>query len=467
VQLKGLTETDTICAIATSPGMGAIAVIRISGMDAITISDKIFSSKKNKKLVDAKSHSLLFGDILKDEQAIDEVLMAVFKAPNSFTGENTVEISCHGSVFIQQKILQLLVENGARLAAPGEFTLRAYLNKKMDLSQAEAVADLISSDSEAAHKMAMHQMRGGFSAELNELRVKLINFASLIELELDFAEEDVEFADRSQFLQLITIIQQVLHRLINSFSVGNVIKTGIPVAIAGEPNVGKSTLLNALLNEERAIVSEIAGTTRDTIEDEINIDGINFRFIDTAGIRETVDAIESIGISRTYEAIGKAQAVIYMFDAGKDDALMVKSNAEEIKAKMKGSGLNLLLIANKADKLDNHELKQKFAVLEDVIFISAKQKENITELTQRLSGFVNKGILNSGETIVSNIRHFEALKKASQALDDVSNGMNAGITGDFLAIDIRKALHHLGEITGAISADDLLGNIFSKFCIGK
>ncbi|MBA3898944.1 MAG: tRNA uridine-5-carboxymethylaminomethyl(34) synthesis GTPase MnmE [Bacteroidetes bacterium] len=465
--MKGLTDNDTICAIATSPGMGAIAVIRLSGHDAIRLADKVFNSKRNKLLVDAKSHSLVFGDIVKDGQTLDEVLVAIFKAPHSFTGENTIEISCHGSVFIQQQILQLLVENGARPASPGEFTLRAYLNKKMDLSQAEAVADLIASDSVAAHKMAMHQMRGGFSKELNELREKLINFASLIELELDFAEEDVEFADRKQFLQLITQIQQVLHRLINSFSVGNVIKSGIPVAIAGEPNVGKSTLLNALLNEERAIVSEIAGTTRDTIEDEINIEGINFRFIDTAGIRETVDAIETIGISRTYEAIGKAQAVIYMFDAGKDEPLMVKANAEEIKAKMKGSGLNLVLIANKSDKLKTAELKEKYRVLEDVIFISAKHKENIAELTGRLSSFVNKGILNSGETIVSNIRHFEALKKASQALEDVTSGMNANITGDFLAIDIRKALHHLGEITGMISTDDLLGNIFSKFCIGK
>jgi tRNA modification GTPase len=458
-------DNSTICAIATAPGMGAIAVIRLSGENAISIADKIFNAKGKKKLQDSPTHKLVFGDIGRAGQVIDEVLAAVFKAPHSFTGENTIEFSCHGSVFIQQQILQLLIEQGARPAAPGEFTLRAYLNKKMDLSQAEAVADLIASDSEAAHKMAMHQMRGGFSKELNELREKLINFASLIELELDFAEEDVEFADRTQFQHLITEIQKVLHRLINSFSVGNVIKSGIPVAIAGEPNVGKSTLLNALLNEERAIVSDIAGTTRDTIEDEINIDGINFRFIDTAGIRETVDAIETIGISRTFEAIGKAQAVIYMFDAEKDQALLVKANAEEIKEKMKGG--SLVLVANKSDKARMEDLREKFKVLENPIFISAKEKENISELTSRLSSFVNKGLLNSGQTIVSNIRHYEALKKASEALTNVSEGMEQGITGDFLAIDIRKALHHLGEITGSISTDDLLGNIFSKFCIGK
>jgi tRNA modification GTPase len=462
---QALAEKDTICAPATAPGQGAIAVIRLSGEQAIEIADKIFLGKK--KLSHLKTHSLAFGSILEKDRIVDEVLISVFKAPYSFTGENTVEISCHGSVFIQQKILQMLINEGARPAQPGEFTLRAYLNKKMDLSQAEAVADLVASDSEAAHTIAMHQMRGGFSKELNELREKLIHFASLIELELDFAEEDVEFADRAQFRKLIEEIQIKLHKLIDSFSVGNVIKTGIPVAIAGEPNVGKSTLLNALLNEERAIVSDIPGTTRDTVEDEITIDGINFRFIDTAGIRETVDTIESIGISKTYEAIKKAGAVIYMFDAEKDSPDTVLKNAEEIKLRMKDSATRFILVANKADKTDVEVLKGKFGAQEKPIFISAKEKGNLKELTDRLSSMVNKGFLNSGQTIVSNARHYEALKKASMALDSVTEGMNNGITGDFLAIDIRKALHHLGEITGSITTDDLLDNIFSKFCIGK
>ncbi|MDQ3191270.1 MAG: tRNA uridine-5-carboxymethylaminomethyl(34) synthesis GTPase MnmE [Bacteroidota bacterium] len=462
-----MINIDSICAIATSPGMGAIAVIRVSGPDAISITDKIFQFKGKKELSNVKSHTLHFGFIQEEEKIIDEVLISVFHGPNSFTGENTIEISCHGSVYIQQQILQLLIKKGARPAKPGEFTLRAYLNKKMDLSQAEAVADLISSDSEAAHKMAMHQMRGGFSKELNELREKLINFASLIELELDFAEEDVEFANRSDLKDLLQHIDMVLLRLINSFSVGNVIKTGIPIAIAGEPNVGKSTLLNALLNEERAIVSEIAGTTRDTIEDEINIGGINFRFIDTAGIRETTDIIESIGISRTYGAIEKAEVVLYMFDASNDDPLMVKNNAMLLKEKIKKHSTHLVLLANKADKTNLIELKQKFSELEDVIFISAKQKENLEELTQKLSSFINTGIIQSGQTIVSNVRHYEALKKASEAIGNVNMGIDSGISSDFLATDIRRSLFHLGEITGSISTDDLLENIFRNFCIGK
>ncbi|HET6244473.1 MAG: tRNA uridine-5-carboxymethylaminomethyl(34) synthesis GTPase MnmE [Bacteroidetes bacterium] len=462
-----MINIDSICAIATSPGMGAIAVIRISGPQAIFITEKIFDSKSRKKLSEVKSHTLHFGFIKEDNKIIDEVLISVFKGPNSFTGENTIEISCHGSVYIQQQILQLLIKTGARAAKPGEFTLRAYLNKKIDLSQAEAVADLIASDSEASHQIAMHQMRGGFAKELNDLREKLINFASLIELELDFSEEDVEFANRKDLQDLLKHIQKVLSRLINSFSVGNVIKTGIPVAIAGEPNVGKSTLLNALLNEERAIVSEIAGTTRDTIEDEINIDGVVFRFIDTAGIRETQNTIEALGISRTYDAIEKARVLLYMFDAYNDSPQTIQKNTALLQEKIKKLPVHLILLANKADKINLDELKLKFSELENVIFISAKQKENLEELTQKLSSFINTGLLQSGQTIVSNVRHYEALKKASEAIDSVNTGLVSGISSDFLAIDIRKSLFHLGEITGSITTDDLLENIFRNFCIGK
>jgi tRNA modification GTPase len=460
-----LPDNQTICALATPPGVGAIAVIRISGKDTFEIANKIFiPARKSHKLFEAASHSLNFGTIREDERLIDEVLLSVFRGPHSYTGEDTIEISCHGSPYIQQQILQLLISQGARAAQPGEFTLRAYLNKKLDLSQAEAVADLIASNSEAAHKMAIQQLRGGFSKELAMLREKLINFASLIELELDFSEEDVEFADRTQLLKLIDEIQQNLHRLINSFAVGNVIKNGIPVAIVGSPNVGKSTLLNVLLNEDRAIVSEIAGTTRDVIEDEINIRGISFRFIDTAGIRETIDTIESIGISKTFEKIAKASIVIYLFDASADKASVILENVTVIKSKM-GSG-ELVLVGNKADRANTEEIKKIFSGL-DPVFISAKESTGIEKLTEKLYSFVNSGIIQSGEVVVTNVRHFEALKKAAESLSSVSSGINSGISSDFLAIDIRKALHHLGEITGQISTDDLLENIFRNFCIGK
>jgi tRNA modification GTPase len=460
-----LPDNQTICALATPPGVGAIAVIRISGKDTFEIANKIFiPARKSHKFSEAASHSLHFGTIREDERLIDEVLLSVFRGPHSYTGEDTIEISCHGSPYIQQQILQLLISQGARAAQPGEFTLRAYLNKKLDLSQAEAVADLIASNSEAAHKMAIQQLRGGFSKELAMLREKLINFASLIELELDFSEEDVEFADRTQLLKLIDEIQQNLHRLINSFAVGNVIKNGIPVAIVGSPNVGKSTLLNVLLNEDRAIVSEIAGTTRDVIEDEINIRGISFRFIDTAGIRETIDTIESIGISKTFEKIAKASIVIYLFDASADKASVILENVTVIKSKM-GSG-ELVLVGNKADRANTEEIKKIFSGL-DPVFISAKESTGIEKLTEKLYSFVNSGIIQSGEVVVTNVRHFEALKKAAESLSSVSSGINSGISSDFLAIDIRKALHHLGEITGQISTDDLLENIFRNFCIGK
>jgi tRNA modification GTPase len=460
-----LPDNHTICALASPPGMGAIAIIRVSGNETFSILDRIFYFLKGKKnLLEAKSHTLHFGLIKDGDRIIDEVLVSIFRGPHSYTGEDTVEISCHGSPYIQQQILQLLIREGARTAQPGEFTLRAYLNKKLDLSQAEAVADLISSSSEASHQMALQQLRGGFSRELAVLREKLIHFASLIELELDFAEEDVEFADRSQLQKLIDEIQHNLYRLIDSFSVGNVIKNGIPVAIVGAPNVGKSTLLNVLLNEERAIVSEIAGTTRDVIEDEIIIKGISFRFIDTAGIRETVDTIESIGISKTFEKINQASIVIYLFDASNEKAENVIENSNLIKAKI-ASG-ELILVGNKADKSDVENLKKLFAD-KDPIFISASNKWNIDKLTDKLYSFVNTGIIQSGQVVVTNVRHYEALKEASQSLSNVTSGVSSGITGDFLAIDIRRALHHLGEITGTISTDDLLENIFRNFCIGK
>jgi tRNA modification GTPase len=460
-----LPDNHTICALASPPGMGAIAIIRVSGNETFSILDRIFYFLKGKKnLLEAKSHTLHFGLIKDGDRIIDEVLVSIFRGPHSYTGEDTVEISCHGSPYIQQQILQLLIREGARTAQPGEFTLRAYLNKKLDLSQAEAVADLISSSSEASHQMALQQLRGGFSRELAVLREKLIHFASLIELELDFAEEDVEFADRSQLQKLIDEIQHNLYRLIDSFSVGNVIKNGIPVAIVGAPNVGKSTLLNVLLNEERAIVSEIAGTTRDVIEDEIIIKGISFRFIDTAGIRETVDTIESIGISKTFEKINQASIVIYLFDASNENAENVIENSNLIKAKI-ASG-ELILVGNKADRSDVENLKKLFAD-KDPIFISASNKWNIDKLTDKLYSFVNTGIIQSGQVVVTNVRHYEALKEASQSLSNVTSGVSSGITGDFLAIDIRRALHHLGEITGTISTDDLLENIFRNFCIGK
>ena len=459
---------DTICALATANGVGAISVIRLSGSEAISICNKVFNSKKeNKNLNDVKSHTIHFGTLNDGNRIIDEVLVSVFKGPNSYTGENTVEVSCHGSTFIQQEILKLFIKNGASQAKPGEFTLRAYLNGKIDLSQAEAVADLIASESEASHQIAMHQMRGGFSNEINILREKLIHFASLIELELDFAEEDVEFANRKDLTELVNKINTVTHRLIDSFAVGNVIKNGIPVAIVGEPNVGKSTLLNVLLNEERAIVSDIAGTTRDTIEDEIIINGISFRFIDTAGIRQTTDTIEALGITKTYEKIDQASIILYLFDAFGDSIETINKVVNDIQNRIAEKNKKLILLANKTDQGNLTEIKEKLKNLDDVIFISAKNNDNINLLIEKLSAFINTGALNSSQTIVSNIRHYEALGKTNESLNNVLLSIENGVSGDFMAIDIRRALHHLGEITGTISTDDLLENIFSKFCIGK
>ncbi|MEQ5791364.1 tRNA uridine-5-carboxymethylaminomethyl(34) synthesis GTPase MnmE [Muricauda sp. NFXS6] len=456
-----MSYTDNIVALATPSGTGAIAVIRVSGQDAIILVDKLFKSIKDKKLVEQKSHTIHLGNIVDGDKILDEALVSIFKGPHSYTGENVVEISCHGSPFIQQQIIQLLLRNGCRAASAGEYTLRAFLNGKMDLSQAEAVADLIASDSEAAHDIAMQQMRGGFSNEIQELRQELLNFASLIELELDFSQEDVEFADRTQFNELLTKISNVLKKLIDSFALGNVIKNGIPVAIVGQPNVGKSTLLNVLLNEERAIVSEIAGTTRDTVEDHISIKGIGFRFIDTAGIRETVDVVEKIGIERTFDKIEKARLIIYLFD-GMD---FNKTELEQIQQRYPNK--QLLPICNKMDLLNPNQKEKIESEIPNVLFLSAKYKEGISELESRLLALVDSGALSGDTTIITNSRHYDALLKALEEIQKVKEGLDMELSSDLMAIDIRQALYHLGEITGSVTTDDLLGNIFSNFCIGK
>ncbi len=451
-----LSQQDTIVALATPSGAGAIGVIRLSGKEAITICNAVF---KGKDLSKQASHTIHFGSIHDGEQIIDEVLVSLFIAPKSYTKENVVEISCHGSGYIIEKLIQLFIKKGARAAKPGEFTMRAFLNGQLDLSQAEAVADLIASSSEASHKVAMQQMRGGFSNELKKLREELIHFASLVELELDFSEEDVEFANREQMQQLIEKIVQVLGRLIKSFELGNVIKQGVPVVIAGKPNVGKSTLLNALLNEERAIVSDIAGTTRDTIEDEISIQGIKFRFIDTAGIRDTEDIIEAKGVERTFEKINQSAIILYLFDAEetKDEELAkIIKELQEITIK---NNSQLLLIANKSDKTQS-------IVPSEAMSISALQGKGIKELEEKLLSFIQYSEF-ANETILTNARHVEALQRCKAALERVLHGIHNPVTSDFLAMDIKESLHYLGEITGSISTDDLLENIFSKFCIGK
>jgi tRNA modification GTPase len=464
---------ETIVALATPSGAGAIAIIRLSGVEAITIAAQVFQSVSGKDITKQKTHTIHLGHIVDGIKIYDQVLLSLFKGPNSYTGENVVEISCHGSTFIQQQIIQLLLRKGAKMAQAGEFTLRAFLNGKLDLSQAEAVADLIASDNEASHQIAMQQMRGGFSNEIAKLREELLNFASLIELELDFAEEDVEFADRTAFHELINRIEFVLKRLIDSFAVGNVIKNGIPVAIVGEPNVGKSTLLNALLNEERAIVSDIAGTTRDTIEDELVISGIGFRFIDTAGIRETIDVVESIGIQKTFEKIEQAQVVLFLIDSLQliiENENKFKIEIEKIKNKFPQKPL--VMIINKIDFLNEEQrvlLLEKLSIINYPlsITISAKQKVGIDELKNTLLSFVNTGALRNNETIVTNTRHYDSLLKALEEIQKVKWGLDSGISSDLMAIDIRSALFFFGEITGEVTNDELLGNIFANFCIGK
>lgn len=452
-----MLNIDTIVALSTPQGSGAIGVIRLSGPDAIVIANKAFAGKDLEK---QESHTLHFGLVKDGEIIIDEVVAGLFIAPKSYTKENVVEISCHGSQYIIQELLQLFVKLGARAAKPGEFTLRAFLNGAFDLSQAEAVADLIASNSQASHDVAMQQMRGGFASQLQELRGELIHFASMIELELDFAEEDVEFANRAQLRSLILNINQVLHKLIASFELGNVLKNGVPVVIAGKPNVGKSTLLNALLNEERAIVSDIAGTTRDTIEDEMNIGGVAFRFIDTAGIRETADVIEAKGVERTLEKMKQARLIVYMVDPSQ--------TIFEIEEQLKGlntQNVPYVLIVNKSDTLTAQQRDALSAF--NAQFISAKTDDGIQALKEALLEAVQLRNLDTNETLVTNIRHVEALRKTQEALSKVLGHLDTSVSSDFVSMDIKQALHYLGEITGEVTTDDLLENIFTKFCIGK
>ena len=463
--MNNLTINDTICALATPNGIGAIGMIRLSGSEAYKITSTIFS----KDLSNVKTHTTHFGTIKTNEELVDEVLVNVFEQGKSFTGEESVEISCHGSSYILQKVLTLLLENGCRLAAPGEFTQRAFLNGKMDLSQAEAVADLIASQSNSAHQIAMKQMRGGFSSELKDLRDQLIHFASLVELELDFAEEDVEFADRTELNSLVNNVLEYIQKLAKSFELGNAIKNGVPVAIVGRPNAGKSTLLNALLNEERAIVSDIAGTTRDTIEERIIINGIDFRFIDTAGLRDTDDHIEKMGVERALEKVDQSTIYIYLFDMNALTEAEVQEDLNQLP-----SNTPRIVIANKSDIISNekgldfnnssiNELSSNNILIQ----ISAKQKDSLELIKESLLEIIDADQLNSDDVIVSNARHYDALIKTITALEKTKNGLETGITADFIAMDIRQAMYELGTITGDISTDDLLGNIFSKFCIGK
>jgi len=464
-----MIQNDTIIALATPSGVGAISVIRLSGEKSIDIVEAFFKSvRKGKSLKNQKTHTIHLGHIISNGLILDEVLVSVFKNPNSYTGENVVEISCHGSSFIQQEIIQLFLKNGCRMADNGEFTMRSFLNGKMDLSQAEAVADVIASNSAASHQMAIQQMRGGITNELKELRAQLLDFAALIELELDFSGEDVEFADRTKFKELVTKITFVLKRLIDSFSFGNAMKNGIPVAIIGEPNVGKSTLLNTLLNEEKAIVSDIAGTTRDAIEDEIIIDGVAFRFIDTAGIRETKDIIESIGIKKAYEKADNAQLIIFLIDSNKFNSSKSEFLAEIETFKTRFPNKRLLVIANKVDTLSVEQTNTLQLEIENLILLSAKNKTGIDALKDELTSLVNIGALSNNETIVTNSRHFEALNNALIAITSVQQGIDLEISTDLFSIDIRECLRHLGAITGDYDVDkDILGHIFSNFCIGK
>ena len=463
-----MIQNDSIIALATPSGIGAISVIRISGEDAINIVSKKFNSISGKELRNQKTHTIHLGHIIENNRIIDEVLVSVFKNPSSYTGENVVEISCHGSSYIQQEIIQLFLKNGCRMADNGEFTMRAFLNGKMDLSQAEAVADVIASNSSASHQLAIQQMRGGITNELKDLRAKLLDFAALIELELDFSGEDVEFADRTKFKELVATISSVLKKLIDSFSFGNAMKNGIPVAIIGEPNVGKSTLLNSLFNEEKAIVSEIAGTTRDAIEDELIIEGVAFRFIDTAGIRQTNDIVESIGIRKTFEKAENAQLLIFLIDSNKfaDSKSFFLEEIETIKNRFPNK--RLLLIANKIDSLPEKQRKEITTSVKDILLLSAKEKIGITTLLEELTSLVNRGALSNNEIIVTNSRHFEALNNALNAINSVQEGINLEISTDLFSIDIRECLRHLGNITGEYDVDkDILGHIFSNFCIGK
>ena len=462
---------DTICAIATAQG-GAIGSIRVSGPEAITITSRIFTPAKSGKLLSEQTpYTLTFGRIYNGEEMIDEVLVSLFRAPHSYTGEDSTEITCHGSSYILQQVMQLLIKNGCRMAQPGEYTQRAFLNGKMDLSQAEAVADLIASSSAATHRLALSQMRGGFSKELTTLREKLLNFTSMIELELDFSEEDVEFADRSALRRLADEIEEVIARLANSFSVGNVIKNGVPVAIIGETNAGKSTLLNVLLNEDKAIVSDIHGTTRDVIEDTVNIGGITFRFIDTAGIRETSDTIESLGIERTFQKLDQAEIVLWMIDSA-DAISQLTLLSDKILPRCEHK--QLILVFNKVELINEtqkNELASQFSehIGSEIesIFISAKQRLHTDELQQRLVAAAHLPTVTQNDVIVTNVRHYEALTRALDAIHRVQEGLDANISGDFLSQDIRECIFHLSDIAGEVTNDMVLQNIFAHFCIGK
>ena len=464
---------DTICAVSTAPGAGGIAVIRISGPEAIAICNTIFVPRiAGKGLLSQKAYTLRYGSIRRGEELIDEVLIALFRAPHSFTGEDTVEITCHGSVYIQQQIMQLLIESGCRSALPGEYTQRAFMNGKMDLSQAEAVADLIASTSAGQHRLALNQMRGGFSHELKNLREQLLHITSLMELELDFSDhEELEFADRSELSTLAAHIETVISRLANSFSVGNAIKNGIPVAIIGETNAGKSTLLNVLLNEDKAIVSDIHGTTRDVIEDTVNIGGITFRFIDTAGIRETNDTIESLGIERTFQKLDQAEIVLWMVDAV-NAASQIEQLSEKIIPRCEGK--HLIVVFNKTDLIEDKQKENVLSLLKDFpkestesIFISAKQRENTSELQKMLIDAAHLPTVTQNDIIVTNVRHYEALNKALEAIHRVQNGLDSQISGDFLSQDIRECIFFISDIAGEVTNDMVLQNIFQHFCIGK
>lgn len=464
-----MKNNSIICAISTAPGTGGIAVLRLSGEGSIDLADRIFFTPSGKPIQKALPNTVHYGQIRAGEELIDEVLVTLFRSPHSYTGEESVEISCHGSIYIQQRILQLLIEHGARLATPGEFTQRAFLNGKIDLSQAEAVADLIASSSAASHRMALHQMKGGFSAELRKLRAELLQITSLLELELDFSEEDVEFADRSDLQHIAGHIHELLSRLCQSFAVGNVIKNGVPVAIVGNTNVGKSTLLNALLREDRAIVSDIAGTTRDVIEDTINLNGVLFRFIDTAGIRATADEIETIGIERTFAKIGQASIVLLLTDLSRG-AESFEEYYREVKARLNPTA-KLFILLNKTDQVQDlltpQETIRLFTSGEEIIPISAKTGDHLDILIRKLTDTIQLNTQGHSDVIVSNVRHYEALNHARTAIDRVIQGLTSGLSGEFISQDIRECLHYLGEITGEITTDEVLSNIFKNFCIGK
>lgn len=458
---KAIGWDDTIVALATAQGIGAIGVIRLSGRQSIDIVNRLFPAKD---LTQAASHTLHVGYLKENGKVLDEVVISLFKGPKSYTGEDVIEISGHGSPYVLQQIIQACVNQGARLAKPGEYTQRAFLNGKLDLAQAEAVADLIASNTEASRKTALHNIRGGFSERLSSLRERLIKFSALIELELDFSQEDVEFADRTQLYELLAEVQQTTQQLAASFQLGNVIKNGVSVAIIGKPNAGKSTLLNALLNENRAIVSDIAGTTRDTIEEILNIDGILFRLIDTAGIREhTHDVIESIGMEKALAKMQQADVVIYLFDVNEISTADLQSTVNEFNNKK----LKYVLVGNKADAADEAILRNKFGNIPGIIFISAKENRHTEVLKEKLVDLVLQGKVTTDDTIITNARHFHALQEVLQSLIDIRNGLDNNIPSDLIALDIRRCLHYLGEITGEITTEDQLDYIFSKFCIGK